>query len=140
MLIKIKIIKFQVSEEDICNFMWIICSEIERQNLQTAASDEITRVRHSKRQWVVCCICRQNSQRLHESSNRLRLDKKQVVSWINERNETRQRSCVKWIPFIATPKGRKEGRKEEARSDKRNCLPQSSKWVQMCLVCRVLEL
>ena len=32
--------------------------KIERQNPQTAASDELTTVRHSKRQRVACCICR----------------------------------------------------------------------------------
>ena len=57
---------------------------------------------------VACCICRQNSQRLRESSNRTRLDKKQVVSRMNERNEIWQRSCVDWIPFIATPKRSKK--------------------------------
>ena len=55
---------------------------------------------------VVCCICRQNSRCLCESSNHLLLDKKQMVSQPNERNEMWQRSCVNWIPFIATPKER----------------------------------
>ena len=83
------------------------CSEIERQNLQTAASDELTGVCHSKRQQV-CCISRQNSRCLCESSSRPWLDKKQVVSQTNERNEMWQWSCVNWIPFIATSKERKK--------------------------------
>ena len=86
----------------------IHCSEIERQNRQTAASDEPTRVCYSKRQWVACCICRQNCQCSHESSNHPLLDKKQVVSWTNERNEMWQRSCENWIPSIATPKEKLE--------------------------------
>ena len=90
-----------------------VCSEIERQNPQTAASDELTGARCFKKQWVVCCICRQNIRCLRESSNHPQLDKKQVVSQINERNEMWQHSCVEWFPFIATPKGRKEGRKKE---------------------------
>ena len=39
-------------------------NEIERQNPQTAASDEPTDVRRSKRQRDVCCIYRRNSRRL----------------------------------------------------------------------------
>ena len=105
------------------------CSEIERQNLQTAASKELIGIHHSKR-WVACCICRQNSRCLHESSNCPQLDKKQVVSRMNERNEMWQWSCVEWIPFIATPKEREK----EARRDKRNCLPQSSKRECECVL------
>ena len=86
-------------------------SEIERQNPQTVDSDELSGVCCSKRQRVICCICRRNS--WHSW-----LDKKQVVSWTNKRNKMWQRSCVDWIPFIATSKGRKEGRKE-GRSKKR---------------------
>ena len=56
----------------------------------------------------ICCICRQNSQCLHESSNCHWLDKKQVVGWTNKRNEMWQWSYVNWIPFIATPKERKK--------------------------------
>ena len=92
-----------------CPFLLMILifpsSEIERQNPQTTASDEPTRVRRSKRR-VACCICRWNSQHLHESSNHPRLDKKQVVSWMNERNKMWQWSCVNWIPFRATMKER----------------------------------
>ena len=84
------------------------CSEIEKQNPQTAASNELTGVRRSKRQQVVCCKCRQNSRHLRESSNCPWLDKKQVVSWTNEGNEMWQRSCVEWIPFITTLKERKK--------------------------------
>ena len=84
------------------------CNETERQNPQTAASDEWTGVHHSKTQQVVCCICRRNSRCLHESSNHPWLDKKQVVCQTNERNEMWQWSCVNWIPFIATPKERKK--------------------------------
>ena len=40
------------------------CSEIEKQNLETVASDEPTGVRRSKRQRAMCCLCRQNSWRL----------------------------------------------------------------------------
>ena len=111
------------------------CSEIERQNLQTSLSDELIGVHRWKRQWVVCCICKQNSQHLCDSSNRPCLDKKQVLSQTNERNEMWQRSYVQWIPLIVTPKGRKK----EARSDIRNGLPQSSKWTQTCLACAVAE-
>ena len=46
------------------------------------------------------------------------LMKKQMVSGMNKRNEMWQRSCVDWIPFITTPKGRKK----EGRTDKRNGL------------------
>ena len=49
------------------------CSEIER---QTAVSNEPTGICHSKRQQIACCICRQNSWRLHEFSNHPQLDKK----------------------------------------------------------------
>ena len=62
-----------------------------------------SRVRHSKGQWVMCCICRQNSQRLCVFSNHPWMDKKQAVSRVNKRNEMWQWSCVNWIPFIATP-------------------------------------
>ena len=55
-------------------------SEIERQNQQTAVSDEPTGIHRSKRQQIACCICRQNSQRLCEFSNCPQLDKKQVVN------------------------------------------------------------
>ena len=89
------------------------CNEIERQTPQTAASDEPTQVPHSMRQQAACCTCRQNTRRLCKSSNRTRLDKKQVASQMNERNEMWQRSCVDWIPFIATPKGKKEERKKQ---------------------------
>ena len=51
-------------------------SEIERQNPQTAASNELTGVRRSKRQRITWCICRRNSWRLREFSNRPQLDKK----------------------------------------------------------------
>ena len=97
------------------------CSEIESQNPQTAVSDESTEVCHSKRQGIRYYICMQNSQCLREFSNRSRLDKKKQP--VNERNEMWQRSCVNWIPFIAT----------------RNGLPQGSKIARMCLACRVLE-
>ena len=52
------------------------CSEIERQNPQTAVFDEPTGFCHSKRQRVAFCMCRQNSQCLREFSNHLQLDKK----------------------------------------------------------------
>ena len=52
-----------------------MCNEIERQNALTVASNELTGVHPLKRR-VVCCISRQNSRRLCESSNRPRLDKK----------------------------------------------------------------
>ena len=39
--------------------------------------------------------------------------KKQVVSWTNKRNVIRQQGCMDWIPFIATPKGKKEERKKQ---------------------------
>ena len=84
-------------------------------------------VRHSKRRWVTCCICRWNSWCLCEFSNCPWLHKKQVVSWVNERNEIWQWCCVNWIPFIAT------------RSDEQNGQPQSSKMAQICLAGRVLE-
>ena len=56
--------------------MKTICCEIERRNPETAASDELTGVRRSKWQRVAYCICRQNSRRLRESSNRPQLDEK----------------------------------------------------------------
>ena len=87
-------------------------------------------IRCSKKQWVACCICRQNSWHLNESSNCPRLDEKQVVCWTNKRNEMWQWSCVNWIPLIATPK---------ERSDERNGLPQNSKQAQMCLACVIPE-
>ena len=80
------------------------CSEIERQNSQTTVSDESTGIRHSKRQQVACCICKQNNWHLYEFSNRPRLDKKQVVKLVNEKNEMGQWSCVNWILFIARKK------------------------------------
>ena len=52
------------------------CSEVERQCLQAAASDELNGVCCTKRQREVCCIYRKNSRRSRESSNRPRLDKK----------------------------------------------------------------
>ena len=69
------------------------CSEIERQNPQTAASDELTGVHRSKRQWVVCCICRQNSRCLHESSNCPWLDKKTS----DEPDASKQLKCFRPI-------------------------------------------
>ena len=65
--------------------IFINSREIERQNLQTATSNEPTRVHHSKRHGVACCICRRNSQCLRKSSNRPQPDKKQVVSQTNKR-------------------------------------------------------
>ena len=72
----------------VCEIEIISCSEIERQNLQTAAFDGPTGVLRSKRQRVRCCICWRNSRRLCEFSNRLWLDKKQVVNRVNVRNES----------------------------------------------------
>ena len=82
------------------------CSEIERQNQQTVVSGKPTGVCCSKRQWVTCYIYRQNSQRLRKFSNNPLLDKKQVVNWVNKRNEMWQKSCVNWIPLIRSPKER----------------------------------
>ena len=90
---------------------YLICNEIEKQNPQTAASDEPTEVLRSKRQRVV--LLYMQAERPTFTWNRPRLDKKHVVSRTNERNEMWQRSCVNWIPFIATPKGRKEGRRKK---------------------------
>ena len=64
-----------------------LCSEIERQNPQTAVPSEPTWICCSRRQQMVCCICKQNSQHLCEFSNCPRLDKKQVVNRMNKRNE-----------------------------------------------------
>ena len=91
-----------------------MCIEIERQNPQTAASDELTWIHLSKKR-VACCICMQNSRCFRESSNCTWLDKKQVVSQTNERNEMWQQTCVEWIPFIVTSKGRKKERSKKWR-------------------------
>ena len=80
----------------------VSCNEIKRHNLQTAASDELT--------WVV--IQRHSEQLMFVNLATIpRLDKKQVVSQVNERNEMWQRSCVELIPFIAAPK--EEWKKQE---------------------------
>ena len=96
---------------------------IERQSEQPATSDEPISFCHLKRQWVACCICKQNSgykfgfiwlQKLTHARGCLC----KFSNPVGQRDAMRQQSHVEWIPFMVTPEGKK---RKETRSVEWTC-------------------